>query len=111
MAEAVRAGRPQVVCPVGFDQPMWADRLHHLGVAAPPLPARELSVARLGKALRQATHPAIHKAAKALQQALETPRTGAASGDSSSGWSAGTAVAASHIVKEVQRVVLSLKAA
>lgn len=36
---AAAAGRPQVICPVGTDQPFWADRLRKLGVGqtAPPL--------------------------------------------------------------------------
>lgn len=46
----LRAGVPAVPVPVLVDQPFWADRLHHLGVAPHPLPfSGVLSVmARLG---------------------------------------------------------------
>jgi UDP:flavonoid glycosyltransferase YjiC (YdhE family) len=40
----LRAGVPAVPVPVLVDQPFWADRLHHLGVAPPPLPLHELTV-------------------------------------------------------------------
>ncbi len=37
VAAALRAGVPQVIRPFLGDQPFWAERLHRLGVAAPPL--------------------------------------------------------------------------
>ncbi len=47
---AVQAAVPQVICPVDFDQKIWGDRLHQLGLATFPLPmwsptfcAKELS--------------------------------------------------------------------
>ncbi|MFD9945229.1 glycosyltransferase [Nonomuraea sp. NPDC059023] len=40
VAAALRAGIPQVVRPFLGDQPFWADRLHRLGVAPPPLRGR-----------------------------------------------------------------------
>ncbi|GAB3007313.1 glycosyl transferase family 1 [Amycolatopsis acidiphila] len=55
ISAAVVAGRPQVVCPFGFsDMPYYADRMHVLGVAPPPLPQRALTAENLSEALRQA---------------------------------------------------------
>jgi UDP:flavonoid glycosyltransferase YjiC (YdhE family) len=48
----LRAGVPAVPVPVLVDQPFWADRLHHLGVAPRPLPMRELTADTLTDALR-----------------------------------------------------------
>ncbi len=53
VAAALRAGVPQVVRPLLGDQPFWADRLHHLGVAPEPLRGR-LTAARLAAALENA---------------------------------------------------------
>lgn len=47
---AAAAGRPQVICPVGTDQPFWAARMRELGVAA------------AAPALRSITGPALHRA-------------------------------------------------
>jgi UDP:flavonoid glycosyltransferase YjiC (YdhE family) len=43
---------PAVPVPVLVDQPFWADRLHRLGVAPPPLPLPELTADTLTSALR-----------------------------------------------------------
>jgi sterol 3beta-glucosyltransferase len=48
----LRAGVPAVPVPVLVDQPFWADRLHHLGVAPAPLPMTELTADTLAGALR-----------------------------------------------------------
>jgi sterol 3beta-glucosyltransferase len=48
----LRAGVPAVAVPVLVDQPFWADRLHRLGVAPPPLPPHELTADTLTAALR-----------------------------------------------------------
>jgi UDP:flavonoid glycosyltransferase YjiC (YdhE family) len=48
----LRAGVPAVPVPVLVDQPFWADRLHRLGVAPPPLPLDELTADTLADALR-----------------------------------------------------------
>src|SRR4051794_18891074 len=51
-AAGLRAGGPAVPGPVLVDQPFWADRLHPLGAAPPPLPLPELTAATLTDALR-----------------------------------------------------------
>jgi sterol 3beta-glucosyltransferase len=48
----LRAGVPAVAVPVLVDQPFWAARLHHLGVAPHPLPMDELTADTLTDALR-----------------------------------------------------------
>ncbi|MGY6651457.1 glycosyltransferase [Amycolatopsis sp. TRM77291] len=52
---ALAAGRPQVVCPFVADQPYWANRMHAVGVAPPPIRQQQLTADRLTAALRQAT--------------------------------------------------------
>lgn len=55
VAAALRAGVPQVIRPFMGDQPFWATRLHHLGVAPPPLPTR-LTPTRLAAAITHAAN-------------------------------------------------------
>ncbi|MFG2525313.1 glycosyltransferase [Streptomyces sp. NPDC048527] len=50
---AAAAGRPQLICPAGVDQPFWGHRMHELGVAPAPLPLRSLTAKGLEHALRQ----------------------------------------------------------
>lgn len=52
---AAAAGRPQVICPVGTDQPFWAARMRGLGVAAPAPPLQSMT----GPALQRAIHQAL----------------------------------------------------
>jgi UDP:flavonoid glycosyltransferase YjiC (YdhE family) len=40
VACALRAGTPQVICPLLYDQPFWAHHMHWLGVAGPPVSLR-----------------------------------------------------------------------
>ncbi len=52
---AARAGVPQVVVPHMGDQPYWAARMHHLGVAGPGLRRAGLTPKRLSEATVEAT--------------------------------------------------------
>jgi sterol 3beta-glucosyltransferase len=63
VAAALRAGVPQVVRPFLGDQPFWAARLHHCGVAPAPLTGR-LTAERLAAAIQDAARYA--PAARAL---------------------------------------------
>ncbi|MFI7642485.1 glycosyltransferase [Nonomuraea sp. NPDC049400] len=54
VAAALGAGVPQVVRPFLGDQPFWAQRLHHLGVAPAPVSGR-LTPGRLAAAIEAAT--------------------------------------------------------
>ncbi|MEU4512308.1 nucleotide disphospho-sugar-binding domain-containing protein [Nonomuraea wenchangensis] len=64
VAAALRAGVPQVVRPFLGDQPFWAGRLHHLGVAPAPVPGRRLTPAALASAIETAA--ALAPAARVL---------------------------------------------
>ncbi|MGO1054382.1 glycosyltransferase [Crossiella sp. CA198] len=66
-AAAIAAGRPQVTCPFGVDQPQWARRMHQLGVAPPPIPQRTLTTAALAEAIHlAATDAAMARRAQRL---------------------------------------------
>lgn len=66
-AAAVRAGRPQVVCPFVGDQPFWGRRMHQLGVAPELIDLRRLRAPRLAAAIREAIDdPAMIGAARRL---------------------------------------------
>ncbi|MDF2998280.1 MAG: glycosyl transferase [Xanthobacteraceae bacterium] len=72
-AAALRAGRPSVVVPFVLDQFFWAERLHALRAAPPPLPGSELGERRLAAALRQATGNAeIVENARRLRQLVRS---------------------------------------
>ncbi len=66
-AAALAAGRPQIICPAGVDQPFWGHRMHELGVAPTALPLRSLNAAGLEQALRQVIeNPAMTERSAAL---------------------------------------------
>lgn len=52
-AAGLRAGRPTVVVPWFADQPLWGERVRHMGVGPRPIPHKRLSEARLAAALVQ----------------------------------------------------------
>jgi sterol 3beta-glucosyltransferase len=55
------------------DQFVWARRLHELGVSPAPIPRRELTVARLADAIRQAAgDDQMRRNARALSARLGT---------------------------------------
>jgi sterol 3beta-glucosyltransferase len=71
MAAGLRAGVPAVTVPVMADQPFWAARLAALGAAPPPIPHKQLSVAALAAAIREAvTRPSYRTQAEALSRRL-----------------------------------------
>lgn len=51
----LRAGVPGLITPGGGDMPYWGRKAAQLGVALPPIPFKELSVARLAAAIRRLT--------------------------------------------------------
>jgi UDP:flavonoid glycosyltransferase YjiC (YdhE family) len=67
---ATRAGVPSVVVPFAGDQPFWAERLRHLGVAPPPLDARKMTARDLSHAIELAERPAVRSRASELGQAM-----------------------------------------
>jgi len=52
---ALRHGLPSGAVPFGYDQPLWGERLHQLGVGPAPLPAATLTADALAHTLRQLT--------------------------------------------------------
>ncbi|MEU4160442.1 glycosyltransferase [Actinoplanes sp. NPDC026670] len=72
-AAAIRAGRPQVVCPFVGDQPFWGRRMRQLGVAPDPLDLRRLDVPRLAAAIRRAVgDPAMAASARRLGEQVRS---------------------------------------
>ncbi len=55
---ALRHGLPSCAVPFGYDQPLWGERLHQLGVGPAPLPATSLTADALAQTLRQLTQHA-----------------------------------------------------
>jgi UDP:flavonoid glycosyltransferase YjiC (YdhE family) len=51
MANALRAGVPQVIVPHIMDQYYWAHRLETLGIAPPGVPIKDLDASRLARAI------------------------------------------------------------
>jgi sterol 3beta-glucosyltransferase len=71
MAAGLRAGVPAVTVPVTADQPFWAARLAALGVGPPPIPRKQLCVAALAAAIREAvTRPSYRTQAEAMSRRL-----------------------------------------
>ncbi len=68
--EALRWGRPSVVCPVFGDQPFWAGRVHALGAGPAPLPQKRLTAEALAKALVAAREPAVRSRAAEIGAAM-----------------------------------------
>jgi UDP:flavonoid glycosyltransferase YjiC (YdhE family) len=51
MANALRAGVPQVIVPHIMDQYYWAHRLETLGIAPAGVPIKDLDASRLARAI------------------------------------------------------------
>jgi sterol 3beta-glucosyltransferase len=70
---ACAAGVPSLVVPHVGDQPYWADRLHRVGVAPAPQPARSLAAEELASAaLAAASDPALRRRASELAERMST---------------------------------------
>ena len=74
---ALRAGIPQVVVPVEFDQPFFAGRLHELGVAPPALQLTTMSAHGVARALGLVREGGLCARAKALAATLHAQPDGA----------------------------------
>lgn len=70
---AAIAGRPQAICPVGLDQPFWAQRMCDLGVASPAPMLHRLDQAGLTRTLDSVLHdPGLRRRASELGSRLST---------------------------------------
>jgi sterol 3beta-glucosyltransferase len=68
---ALLAGRPQLCCPFGIDQPFWARRSFEMGVAPRPLPRRAFTERRWAERLRALlTTPAYSERAAELAEEM-----------------------------------------
>lgn len=70
--EALRWGRPSIVCPLTADQPFWGRRVCALGAGPPPIPQKRLSVDNLTAALNAIRDRAIIARAGAIGEALRS---------------------------------------
>lgn len=71
-AASLRAGVPSIPVPLHTDQPFWARRLHELGAAVAPIPAKRVSVENLGAAMhRVANSEDLREGARAVAASLE----------------------------------------
>ena len=69
---AARAGVPSIVAPFAGDQPFWADRLMRLGITAPPIPHKQLTVGRLRDSLALASAAGMCTRARRVAEAMAT---------------------------------------
>jgi len=62
--EAVRWGKPSLVCPVFGDQPFWGDQIHKIGAGPSPILQKKLDPDGLGRALKALESPTYLTGAK-----------------------------------------------
>lgn len=71
-AEALRSGKPMLVCPFTGDQPFWARRMRELGVSVQPLREKEMTVEAFTQRIRELTaDEALSHKAQALAQTIQ----------------------------------------
>ncbi|MEO1226708.1 MAG: glycosyltransferase, partial [Pseudomonadota bacterium] len=69
--EALRWGRPSILCPVFGDQPFWARRVAALGAGPDPLPQKQLTADALANAIAQTSDQTVIDRAAALGRAIQ----------------------------------------
>ena len=74
---ALHAGTPQVLCPLQYDQPFWAQRMNSLGVAPPPLEIDNFTADAVAAAVRRALSERIRSRAAAMATELAGETDGA----------------------------------
>lgn len=62
--EAVRWGKPSLVCPVFADQPFWGQQVHRIGAGPKPIRQSVLSPATLSRALGDLENPGYRAGAE-----------------------------------------------
>ncbi len=68
---AARAGAPQVVVPQMYDQPYWAQRIHHLGIGTAHAPGRPTTDS-LTNALKRTLKPDVAACAQSIATAMRS---------------------------------------
>lgn len=74
--EALRWGRPSLVCPVFGDQPFWGQRVHRIGAGPEPIAQKKLTPDNLAGALKALDQP-DHAAAAGKAAAVMGDEPGA----------------------------------
>lgn len=69
--EAVRWGKPSLVCPVFGDQPFWGERIFRIGAGPEPIRQKKLTPDSLAKALKDLENPTYGQGAEAARQIIE----------------------------------------
>jgi sterol 3beta-glucosyltransferase len=68
---AIRAGKPQMICPFVGDQFFWGQRTADLGIAPPPIPQALLTAERLADAIKHAiTNTNIQQRALSIRETI-----------------------------------------
>jgi len=62
--EALRWGKPSLVCPVFGDQPFWGARVHGIGAGPAPIGQKKLTPENLALALQELGNPAYREKAE-----------------------------------------------
>ncbi|HMB48834.1 MAG TPA: glycosyltransferase, partial [Afifellaceae bacterium] len=68
--EALRWGRPSVICPFGVDQPFWGWQINRLGAGPKPIAQKRLTGARLAAAIFEALSPDVRSRASEIGVAI-----------------------------------------
>jgi vancomycin aglycone glucosyltransferase len=71
---AALAGAPQVIIPQMYDQPYWAQRIHHLGIGTAHAPGTP-TLDSLTNALEGALHPDVAARAQSIATAVRRDGT------------------------------------
>ncbi|MDN3718663.1 glycosyltransferase [Roseibium salinum] len=72
--EAIRWGKPSLVCPVFGDQPFWGARVHEIGAGPKPIRQKSLTADKLAQALRTLEDPSYRaKAQRAAEIMTREP--------------------------------------
>lgn len=62
--EAIRWGKPSLVCPVFGDQPFWGARIHQIGAGPAPIRQNRLDAGTLARALKDLENPTYRQGAE-----------------------------------------------
>ncbi|MET1414598.1 glycosyltransferase [Roseibium sp. HPY-6] len=70
--EALRWGKPSLVCPVFGDQPFWGQQVHRIGAGPAPIRQKKLTVESLAAALEALETPVFRQGAEAARDTIAT---------------------------------------
>lgn len=68
--EALRWGKPSLVCPVFADQPFWGRQVHKIGAGPAPIRQKNLTPDALSQALKDLETPGFTKGAEAARDIM-----------------------------------------